>query len=146
MPVLTAVFVAVGYDKALLNGVLFFLTAFIYGELYRVVSLTAPNLPIGPRAVALIFRPAGRVLRRDADAGVEDVHLLGCDRGGEASAGAHRILAIDDRGDRPPGQLEDHVRLGAGRLDQHRAAGQVGAAAASGRQMLGAQRRSSPAA
>ena len=47
MPVLTTVFVAFSYDNALLSAVLFFVTAFIYGQLYRVMSLNAPNLPLG---------------------------------------------------------------------------------------------------
>jgi UDP-N-acetylmuramyl pentapeptide phosphotransferase/UDP-N-acetylglucosamine-1-phosphate transferase len=44
MPALTAVFAAVSYDNVWLNAAFFFLTVFIYGELYRVMSLNAPRL------------------------------------------------------------------------------------------------------
>ena len=47
MPLLTTAFVAVSYDSAWLSAAFFFLTAFVYGQLYRVMSLNAPHLPLG---------------------------------------------------------------------------------------------------
>ena len=47
LPLLTAVFAAIAYDSVLGCAFFFFLTVFIYGQLYRVMSLNAPNLPLG---------------------------------------------------------------------------------------------------
>ncbi len=47
LPVLTTIFVCLSYDNAALSAAFFFLTAYIYGQLYRVMSLNAPNLPLG---------------------------------------------------------------------------------------------------
>jgi UDP-N-acetylmuramyl pentapeptide phosphotransferase/UDP-N-acetylglucosamine-1-phosphate transferase len=47
LPLLTAVFAAVSYDSILACAFFFFLTVFIYSQLYRVMSLNAPNLPLG---------------------------------------------------------------------------------------------------
>ena len=47
LPLLTAVLAGIGYDSALVCAFFFFLTVFIYGQLYRVMSLNAPNLPLG---------------------------------------------------------------------------------------------------
>ncbi len=47
IPLLTTVFVMVSYDRVWLAAGFFFLTAFIYGQLYRVMSLNAPRLPLG---------------------------------------------------------------------------------------------------
>lgn len=47
LPVLTTVFVAFSYGNAVLSALFFFLTAFLYGQIYRVMSLNAPNLPLG---------------------------------------------------------------------------------------------------
>ncbi len=46
LPILTTLFVMVSYQSAALSAAFFFLTAFIYGQLYRVMSLNAPNLPL----------------------------------------------------------------------------------------------------
>jgi UDP-N-acetylmuramyl pentapeptide phosphotransferase/UDP-N-acetylglucosamine-1-phosphate transferase len=47
LPLLTTAFVAVAYDKVLLSAVFFFLTAYIYGQIYRAMSLNRPRLPLG---------------------------------------------------------------------------------------------------
>ncbi|MFO1105673.1 MAG: glycosyltransferase [Amaricoccus sp.] len=47
LPVLTTILVAISYDNAVLSALFFFLTAFLYGQIYRVMSLNAPNLPLG---------------------------------------------------------------------------------------------------
>jgi hypothetical protein len=47
LPALTAVFAIVSYDKVWLNAAFFFLTVFIYGELYRTMSLNAPRVRLG---------------------------------------------------------------------------------------------------
>lgn len=46
LPVLTTFFVILSYHSAALSAAFFFLTAYIYGQLYRVMSLNAPNLPL----------------------------------------------------------------------------------------------------
>lgn len=43
LPVLTTLFVAVSYESAGLSAALFFVTVFIYGQVYRVMSLNAPR-------------------------------------------------------------------------------------------------------
>jgi UDP-N-acetylmuramyl pentapeptide phosphotransferase/UDP-N-acetylglucosamine-1-phosphate transferase len=45
LPLLTAIFAAVAYESVLGSAFFFFLTVFVYGQLYRVMSLNAPNLP-----------------------------------------------------------------------------------------------------
>lgn len=47
LPILTAIFAALSWDSAVGSAFLFFVTVFIYGQLYRVMSLNAPNLPLG---------------------------------------------------------------------------------------------------
>jgi UDP-N-acetylmuramyl pentapeptide phosphotransferase/UDP-N-acetylglucosamine-1-phosphate transferase len=47
LPLLTAVFAAIAYDNVLACAFFFFLTVWIYGQIYRVMSLNAPNLPLG---------------------------------------------------------------------------------------------------
>ena len=47
LPLLTAVFAALAYDSVLASAFFFFVTVFIYGQLYRVMSLNAPHLPLG---------------------------------------------------------------------------------------------------
>jgi UDP-N-acetylmuramyl pentapeptide phosphotransferase/UDP-N-acetylglucosamine-1-phosphate transferase len=47
LPLLTGVFAVLAYESVLGSAFLFFLTVFIYGLLYRVMSLNAPNLPLG---------------------------------------------------------------------------------------------------
>ncbi len=47
LPLLTGVFAAIAYDSALASAFFFFVTVIIYGQLYRVMSLNAPNLPLG---------------------------------------------------------------------------------------------------
>ena len=47
LPALTAVMAAIAYDSAALSAAFFFLTVLIYGQLYRVMSLNAPRLPLG---------------------------------------------------------------------------------------------------
>ena len=48
MPSLTAVFAAIAYDHALLCAIFFFVTVFVCGLLYRIMSLNAPRaLPLG---------------------------------------------------------------------------------------------------
>ena len=53
LPLLTAVFAALAYDSALASAFFFFVTVAVYGQLYRVMSLNAPNLPLGLAAAAL---------------------------------------------------------------------------------------------
>ena len=47
LPLLTAIFAAIAYDSIIGCVVFFFATVFIYGQLYRIMSLNAPNLPLG---------------------------------------------------------------------------------------------------
>ncbi len=47
VPLLTTVFVVIAYDSAWLSAILFFVTAFVYGQLYRVMSLNMPRRPLG---------------------------------------------------------------------------------------------------
>jgi UDP-N-acetylmuramyl pentapeptide phosphotransferase/UDP-N-acetylglucosamine-1-phosphate transferase len=47
LPLLTSLFVALSYDNVWLNALFFFLTVFIYGELYRLMSLNPSLLPLG---------------------------------------------------------------------------------------------------
>lgn len=47
LPILTAVFAALSWDSAVGSAFLFFVTVTIYSQLYRVMSLNAPNLPLG---------------------------------------------------------------------------------------------------
>lgn len=47
LPVTTTLFVTLSYDNAALSAAFFFLTAYIYGQLYRVMSLNAPHLRLG---------------------------------------------------------------------------------------------------
>jgi hypothetical protein len=48
VPLLTTAFVVVAYDSAWLSATLFFVTAFVYGQFYRVMSLNTPRrLPMG---------------------------------------------------------------------------------------------------
>lgn len=48
MPLFTAVLAAVAYDSIWLSAGGFFLTAFLYGQLYRIMSLNPPRrLPLG---------------------------------------------------------------------------------------------------
>lgn len=47
LPLLTAVFAAIGYSSVVACAFFFFLTVYIYSQLYRVMSLNASNLPLG---------------------------------------------------------------------------------------------------
>lgn len=47
LPMLTAVFAGLAWDSAIGSAFLFFVTVYIYGQIYRVMSLNAPNLPLG---------------------------------------------------------------------------------------------------
>lgn len=47
LPILTAVFAGFSWDSAVGSAFLFLVTVVIYGQLYRVMSLNAPNLPLG---------------------------------------------------------------------------------------------------
>lgn len=47
LPLLTAVFAALSWHSALGSAFFFFLTVFIYSQLYKVMSLNASNLPVG---------------------------------------------------------------------------------------------------
>lgn len=47
LPLLTAGFTAIAYDSALGCAFFFFVTVLIYSQVYRVMSLNAPNLPLG---------------------------------------------------------------------------------------------------
>ena len=46
LPLMTAVFAAIAYETAAGSAFLFFVTVFVYGLLYRVMSLNAPRLPL----------------------------------------------------------------------------------------------------
>lgn len=47
MPLLCGIFAGIAWDSALASAFFFFVTVFLYGQLYRVMSLNAPNLPLG---------------------------------------------------------------------------------------------------
>lgn len=47
LPALTTAFAMLSYDSAALSAFFFFVTVFLYGLLYRVMSLNAPRLPLG---------------------------------------------------------------------------------------------------
>jgi len=47
LPLLTGIFAAIAYESVLGSALLFFLTVFIYMQLYKVMSLNPPNLPVG---------------------------------------------------------------------------------------------------
>ena len=47
LPILTALFAAIAWNSALASAFFFFVTVFIYGQLYRVMSLNARSLPLG---------------------------------------------------------------------------------------------------
>ncbi|MFO1209706.1 MAG: glycosyltransferase [Amaricoccus sp.] len=47
LPLLTAVFAALAYPSVLASAFFFFVTVFLYAQLYRVMSLNAPRLPLG---------------------------------------------------------------------------------------------------
>jgi UDP-N-acetylmuramyl pentapeptide phosphotransferase/UDP-N-acetylglucosamine-1-phosphate transferase len=47
LPILTGVLAAFAWSSVVASAVCFFLTAFIYSQLYRVMSLNAPHLPLG---------------------------------------------------------------------------------------------------
>ena len=47
LPLLTGGFAALAYESALASAFFFFVTVFVYGQLYRVMSLNAPKLPLG---------------------------------------------------------------------------------------------------
>ena len=47
LPLLTAAFAMLAWQSALASAFFFFVTVFIYGQLYRVMSLNAPRLPLG---------------------------------------------------------------------------------------------------
>ncbi|HRO12095.1 glycosyltransferase [Amaricoccus sp.] len=47
LPLLTGVFAALAYSSVLASALLFFLTVFIYVQVYKVMSLNHPNLPVG---------------------------------------------------------------------------------------------------
>lgn len=47
LPLLTAIFAAIAYDSVVGCAFFFFVTVVIYGQLYRIMSLNAPNLPLG---------------------------------------------------------------------------------------------------
>ena len=47
LPILTGIFSALAWNSALASAFFFFVTVFIYGQLYRVMSLNAPRLPLG---------------------------------------------------------------------------------------------------
>jgi UDP-N-acetylmuramyl pentapeptide phosphotransferase/UDP-N-acetylglucosamine-1-phosphate transferase len=47
LPILSGLFAVLAWDSALGSAFFFFVTVFIYGQLYRVMSLNAPNLPLG---------------------------------------------------------------------------------------------------
>lgn len=47
LPLLTACFAALSYDSAAGSAFLFFVTVFVYVQIYRVMSLNAPNMPLG---------------------------------------------------------------------------------------------------
>lgn len=45
LPLITAAFVMISYDNALLSALFFFATVAIYGWIYRIMSLNGPRLP-----------------------------------------------------------------------------------------------------
>ena len=47
LPLLTAIFAVIAHDSVIGSVFFFFVTVFIYGQLYRIMSLNAPNLPLG---------------------------------------------------------------------------------------------------
>lgn len=47
LPIVTTALVAISYDSALLSAVFFFATFWLYGFVYRVMSLNGPRLPQG---------------------------------------------------------------------------------------------------
>ena len=47
LPILTALFAALAWDSALASAFFFFVTVFLYGQIYRVMSLNASYLPLG---------------------------------------------------------------------------------------------------
>jgi UDP-N-acetylmuramyl pentapeptide phosphotransferase/UDP-N-acetylglucosamine-1-phosphate transferase len=47
LPLLTAIFAGIAYDSVVGCAFFFFVTVFIYGQLYRIMSLNAPQLPLG---------------------------------------------------------------------------------------------------
>jgi UDP-N-acetylmuramyl pentapeptide phosphotransferase/UDP-N-acetylglucosamine-1-phosphate transferase len=47
LPALSAIFAGLSYDVAWLNAAFFFLTVLVYSQVYRIMSLNAPRLPIG---------------------------------------------------------------------------------------------------
>lgn len=47
LPLLTTAFVVMSYDKPLLSAMFFFVTVWVYGVLYRAMSLNASRLPLG---------------------------------------------------------------------------------------------------
>ena len=47
LPLLTAIFAALSWHSVLASAFFFVLTVFIYSQLYKVMSLNAPNLPLG---------------------------------------------------------------------------------------------------
>lgn len=47
MPLLAAAFAVSSYDNAAICAFFFFVTVFVYGVIYRVMSLNAPTLPLG---------------------------------------------------------------------------------------------------
>ena len=59
LPLLTGVFAAIAYDSVLGSAFFFFLTVFIYGLLYRVMSLNAAAPAAGACAAALTRTCAG---------------------------------------------------------------------------------------
>ncbi len=46
LPTLTSVMVAFSYDVTWLSAVFFFVTALVYSQIYRIMSLNAPRLPV----------------------------------------------------------------------------------------------------
>ncbi|WP_424932421.1 MraY family glycosyltransferase [Amaricoccus macauensis] len=46
LPVLAFVLVTISYDNAVLSAVFFILTAVVYSQIYRIMSLNAPRLPV----------------------------------------------------------------------------------------------------
>jgi UDP-N-acetylmuramyl pentapeptide phosphotransferase/UDP-N-acetylglucosamine-1-phosphate transferase len=47
LPLLSAGFAMLAWQSALASAFFFFVTVFVYGQLYRVMSLNAPRLPLG---------------------------------------------------------------------------------------------------
>ncbi len=47
LPLLSAAFAMLAWDSALASAFFFFVTVFVYGQLYRVMSLNGPRLPLG---------------------------------------------------------------------------------------------------